>query len=88
MAKTVVSFSSYVSSYAKHEEMFETCVTAMERGLLHVDTINADGPLGKYFWNAHGHHSPDMFGTGTGRCIQTCVCFGVLCIARTCTLCT
>ena len=50
MAKTVVSFSSY----AKDEEMFETCVTAMERGLLHVNATNSYGwTLGKVFLEYH-----------------------------------
>ena len=39
MAKTVYSFSAYANTF----HVFETCVSAMERGLLHVDATNVLG---------------------------------------------
>ena len=40
MAKTVSSFRSYADNVHNIDIVFETCVSAMERGLLHVDVTN------------------------------------------------
>jgi hypothetical protein len=72
MIKAVYSFAEY-GGYATTYMVFETCVSAMERGLLHVDTTNADGwTLGYMFVdNAHIFQN---------KCLWVFLCFGVLCM--------
>ena len=43
MPKTVYSFRHYADNVHGLDIVHETCVSAMERGLLHVDATNRDG---------------------------------------------
>jgi hypothetical protein len=55
MINEVHSFVAYASKRCVTSVVFETCVTAMERGLLHVDTINADGWTLGYMFVENSH---------------------------------
>ena len=72
MINKVHSFAAFANRKRVKSVVFETCVTAMERGLLHVDTINANGwTLGylfvenvvffdKYLWDRYWALCPDV----------------------------
>ncbi len=72
MARTVSSFGDYADNVDSLDIVYDTCVSAMERGLLHVDATNHNGwtlgylfvenasILNKCLWDRYWALHPDV----------------------------